>query len=111
MDKCINHPLKVAKGRCKSCHRPLCDDCKYVTSIGIFCSEECHLKAREFMDRVSPDLPPPRRRSFIQGKTVRGVIALAILLAILYAVMYFIYGATSVEEIIGVFRGYISALF
>ncbi len=63
------------------------------------------------MDRVSPDLPPPRRRSFIKGKTIRGVIALAILLALLYAVMYFIYGATSVDEIIGVFRSYINALF
>ena len=107
----MNHPLKVAKGRCKSCHRPLCDDCKYVTSIGIYCSEECHLKAKEFMNRVSPDLPPPRRRSFIKGKTIKGAIVLAILLALLYAVMSFIYGATSVGEIIGVFRGYINALF
>jgi len=111
MDKCINHPLKVAKGRCKSCHRPLCDDCKLVTSIGIFCSEECHFKAKEFMDRMSPDLPPPRRRSFIKGKTVKGVVTLAIVLAILYAVMNFIYGATSVEEIIDIFRGYINAFF
>ncbi len=63
------------------------------------------------MDRVSPDLPPPRRRSFIKGKTVKGVIALAILLAIFYAIMYFIYQATTVEDIISVFRGYISALF
>ena len=62
------------------------------------------------MDRVSPDLPPPRR-SFIKGKTVKGVIALAILLALLYAVMYFIYEATSVEEIIGIFRGYINTFF
>jgi hypothetical protein len=111
MDKCINHPLKVARGRCKSCHRPLCDDCKYVTSIGIFCGEECHLKAKEFMDRVSPDLPPPRRRSFIKGKTIKGIIVLAILLAILYAVMYFRYDATSVDDIISVFRGWMKAVF
>ena len=63
------------------------------------------------MGRVSPDLPPSRRRSFIKGKTVKGVILLAILVALLYAVMHFIYGATSVEEIIGVFRGYINAFF
>lgn len=63
------------------------------------------------MDRVSPDLPPPRRRSFIKGKTIKGIISLAVLLAVLYAVVYFIYGATSVGDIVGVFRNWISALF
>jgi len=65
MDKCKFHPNKIAHVRCKTCHIPLCDDCKMVTDIGIFCSEDCYVKAKEFQERVKPDAPVKKNPSII----------------------------------------------
>lgn len=57
MDYCKFHSNKVAHVRCKTCFIPLCDDCKVVTDIGVFCSEECQQKAKEFQEKVRPAAP------------------------------------------------------
>lgn len=64
MDYCKFHPNKVAHVRCKTCFTPLCEDCKVVTEIGVFCSEECLEKAKEFQNRVRPDTPRIKHPSF-----------------------------------------------
>lgn len=91
-ETCINHPTKVAVARCKTCHRPLCNECKLITDIGIFCSEQCHDRAKAFSERVE-SLPLPRRRTF--GRLfsfIKKLFFLAILVAIAYGVITFIYG-------------------
>jgi hypothetical protein len=64
MDYCKFHSNKVAHVRCKTCFIPLCDDCKVVTDIGVFCSEECHEKAKEFQNKVRPSAPRVKHPSF-----------------------------------------------
>lgn len=54
IDHCKFHPNAVAHVRCKTCGIPLCDECKMVSRIGVFCSEECHKKAKDFQERVQP---------------------------------------------------------
>ena len=81
MDYCKFHPDKVAHVRCKTCHIPLCDDCKMVTDIGIFCSEDCYNKAKEFQERVKPNIPPKKNPSalwLIPKIIILGIIVAAI---------------------------------
>ena len=66
MDYCKFHPNKVAHVRCKTCFIPLCDDCKVVTEIGVFCSEECLQKAKEFQETVRPAPPRIKRPSIFR---------------------------------------------
>lgn len=88
MDYCKFHPNKVAHVRCRTCHIPLCDDCKMVTDLGVFCSEECHEKAEEFQQTVRPDIPRIKRPS-IFWLLFKVIVVLAILVAIAVALDIF----------------------
>ena len=81
MDYCKFHPNKVAHVRCKSCHIPLCDDCKMVTDIGIFCSEDCYQKVKDFMERVRPEIPRKKYPSALW--LIPKVLGLLILVSII----------------------------
>ncbi len=81
MDYCKFHSNKVAHVRCKTCHIPLCDDCKIVTNIGIFCSEDCYQKAKEFQETVRPEIPRKKNPSAIW--LILKVIVLLILVGII----------------------------
>jgi len=63
MDYCKFHTNKVAHVRCKTCHIPLCDDCKVVTDLGVFCSEECFNKAKDFQKRAQTQSVPRTKKS------------------------------------------------
>jgi len=65
MDYCKFHSNKVAHVRCKTCFIPLCDDCKVVTDIGVFCSEDCYHKTKEFQTKVQPAAPRSKHPSLI----------------------------------------------
>jgi uncharacterized membrane protein YvbJ len=80
MDKCKFHPNRFAHVRCKTCFIPLCDECKIVTDIGVFCSEECQNKAKEFQDKSMAmiEQKPKPKKSII--KPVAGIIVIIILI-------------------------------
>lgn len=87
MDYCKFHPNKVARVRCKTCFVPLCDDCRVNTEIGVFCSEECFQKAKEFQDRVRPDSPRVKHPSFLR-LVIKIVAVVVLLLAIALGLDY-----------------------
>lgn len=81
-DKCKFHPNRVAHVRCKTCHIPLCDECKVVTNMGIFCSEECHKKAQEFQERVGLQNRKPKKTGS-PVKTLFGIIVIVVLIVLI----------------------------
>lgn len=80
MDKCKFHPNRFAHVRCKTCFIPLCDECKIVTNIGVFCSEECQSKAKEFQEKsmAMMDQKPKRKKSIV--KPIIGLIVIILLI-------------------------------
>jgi hypothetical protein len=70
----------MATGRCKCCNKPLCNDCKHVTDIGVFCSPECESKTRNFQSKVNE--PTVRyRKSVFTKRTLSGLVLFALILA------------------------------
>lgn len=108
METCYNHPNKIARVRCKTCHRPVCEECQLVTELGSFCSEACATKAKSFTERVSTVPPPPRRKGGFM-KFVKRLFLLGILLVILYVVV--IYRTGSFENFINQINSLIRMLF
>jgi hypothetical protein len=77
MATCANHPIKMATVRCKTCNKPLCNECKMITDDGIFCSEECHAKTKHFMEKTnSSGAVVEHRTKFITKRTVYSFIVL-----------------------------------
>jgi hypothetical protein len=91
MEICFNHPGKAARTRCKTCHRPICEECQKVTELGSFCSDACYEKARHFTERVSSIPPSPSRKGRFK-RFLKRIVILAILLAALYVVLSIYYG-------------------
>jgi hypothetical protein len=42
---CLKHQNREAVGRCKLCLKPVCEECKVISTIGMFCSAECRDKS------------------------------------------------------------------
>ena len=53
MAVCINHPMKDAVTRCKRCGKPICQDCKVMTELGVFCSQACYEATKSFEEKIS----------------------------------------------------------
>lgn len=104
--KCMNHPLKDAKTRCKRCNKPLCVDCMMQTEIGVFCSEECYHATGEFMRRV-PSTLPKRKTSIFQKLQIKKLIVLIIVLVILYFVLMKVTGESSIGGAISKVLGWL----
>ena len=88
MTTCKYHPTRLATSRCKRCGMPICNDCKMVSEIGVVCSQACLDAIKAFHERVK-EVPHPRKRSFLSGRTVKGLLAVVILFAIAYAIVCF----------------------
>jgi hypothetical protein len=99
MEKCYRHEDREATGRCKACKQPICNECKLVTDIGTFCSTACENRLRDFQARVSPDLPPPRRKIGL-GRMIKRAAFIAILVGIFLAVASLHYGGNPVTGLI-----------
>jgi hypothetical protein len=110
MDQCYIHPERVASGRCKSCRQPICDECKIVTDVGVFCSAACEERLRNFQARVSVDLPPPRRR-FSPGRFLKRLVLIAILLGVFFAIAGVYYHGNPVAGLLRDINGLIAVLF
>lgn len=109
METCINHPTILATGRCKACHRPLCDECKIEKDMGVFCSEDCYERTKQFVERAER-IPPPRP-SFFAGlmRRLKFLVTLVVVLIVIYGVITIVFG--SIEEFFDVIRGLISTVF
>jgi hypothetical protein len=93
MRTCVNHPIKEATAQCKACHKPLCDECKKITDTGIFCSDDCYERFKDFSKRAEA-LPMPKRNPF--ARLLNFLKKLAILIVILligYGLVNVIYGS------------------
>ena len=109
MRTCINHPIKEATTQCKACHKPLCDECKMLTDIGVFCSQECHDRFKDFTKKAEA-LPMPKRNIF--GRFIsfmKKVVILGVLLLVAYGLINMIYG--SPEGFWGSIRKLINIVF
>ena len=109
MEVCVNHPVKNATAKCKRCFKPLCDECKIVTDIGVFCSEQCQNLTKNFTERV--DQIPVPKRSLFGGlvSTIKKLIILAVVLVILYFIISLTFGST--EGFFGQIRKLINVMF
>lgn len=92
MDKCKNHPIRFAIGRCKRCHVPICAECKISTDDGIFCSGECVEQFRTFQGRMA-NYGPGRSR-FSLFAWIKYLIITAVLVAVIAGVLVFWLGTT-----------------
>lgn len=90
MNTCVNHPTRQATSRCKRCGKPICDDCKMVSEVGVVCSEQCLDAIKAFQERVGDDLPR-RRRNPVQT-ILKWVAILGVVIAVAYGVMCFMEG-------------------
>ena len=77
---CVTHPDTPSTGRCHSCHRPLCDQCKVESEDGIFCSNKCKVQFVNFRGKHGP----PKQENKLVA-TVKKLVILVIVLALCYA--------------------------
>lgn len=66
---------------------PLCNDCKVSAAEGIFCSEICLEKFRNFQSRVAT--MGGLRSGFSILGFLRSTIIAAVLIAVIYGILYF----------------------
>lgn len=109
MDKCKNHPIKFAAGRCKRCHIPICSECKIQVEEGIFCSEECVDQFRTFQSRMA-DFGPTRSK-FSLTAWIKYLITVAVLVGVIYGALAFWLGETDPGAIISALMKQINVLF
>jgi len=83
--KCGNHPTRDAFLKCNQCWKPLCRECAIKTPYGIFCSEECSAKGKEFKDKLNQNPVPAKK-----GWVIEKIIKLVVLLLILFGVYIYI---------------------
>lgn len=50
---CLNHQERVATHRCRSCSKPLCEQCVQTYPEGVYCSTDCYDKAAEASVRLA----------------------------------------------------------
>ncbi len=81
---CLRHQEREATGRCKSCLKPICDECTYTTPEGKYCSDECHQNAKasvEKMARLKADeaaLAAEQRRAMLVKLVVCAVLCVVL---------------------------------
>ena len=81
MATCANHPIKMATARCKTCNKPLCNECRRVTDTGIYCSEDCESKAVHFAAKVGSTPVVTHRTAFFTRRTAKAFVILVIVAA------------------------------
>lgn len=77
----------MATTRCKRCGRPLCNDCKIITDVGVVCSQQCLDAIKAFQERVKDDVPYRSRRRLLSKGTVKGLLAAIVLFAAAYGIL------------------------
>lgn len=50
---CLNHQERVATHRCRSCSKPLCQECVQTYPEGVYCTSDCYDKAAEASVRLA----------------------------------------------------------
>lgn len=84
---CLRHQERPATNRCKSCLKPICDECTYTTPEGKFCSDECHkndISSGERLARLKADeaaLAAEQRRAAI----IKAVVTLVVLAGLYFS--------------------------
>ena len=104
MDKCKNHPMKFAAGRCKRCHLPVCEECKMQVAEGIFCSEQCIDQFRNFQSRIANF--GGTRSGFSFFGMLKTLFLSAVIIGLIWGVFYWRFNASTPGEIWDVIRGW-----
>lgn len=90
MADCFFHTGRPAVTRCKQCGRPLCSECRKITSEGIFCSDRCAEAAKVYSERLQQI---EQQRASYRGSTrntIGKIIKIIIALVIIYIVYKFV---------------------
>jgi hypothetical protein len=105
---CLRHQERPATNRCKSCLKPICDECTYTTPEGKFCGDQCHqndISSAEKMARLKADeaaLAAEQRRAAI----IKTVVMLALIAGVYFGWPHFPASIrTPVEKLIRTVRG------
>jgi hypothetical protein len=70
---CLNHTDRPASQRCKSCLRPICEQCVVQAEDGIYCSNRCVQDTKKYSERMAAlgiEKPPPSLWDFLRGPVV-----------------------------------------
>ncbi|GAB4321124.1 MAG: hypothetical protein Kow0059_15670 [Candidatus Sumerlaeia bacterium] len=89
MPVCLNHPERIAYTRCKTCGKPLCEECMITNDLGDFCSEKCSEQAARFQRRF-PGGTPQRREGLFGALSRAFWNTLGVLLALALLVIFVI---------------------
>lgn len=90
---CMRHSSRVASGRCKQCHKPLCGECAMsYPEDGVFCSDKCHTMYDRFASRAK-SMPMYRGGLAIRLHNLLmsliGLVKLAVVLGVLVGLLLF----------------------
>lgn len=81
--KCFLHTARDAMIRCKQCGKPLCHECRKTTDIGVFCSDECYAKTKNFTTRAA-EYDKSKSNYWKIKALVKRLVILVILLGVIW---------------------------
>jgi len=87
MADCFFHTGRPAVTRCKQCGRPLCSECRRITSEGIFCSDKCAETAKVHSERLRQI---EQQRASYRG-SIQNIISRIIKIIIFLVILYIVY--------------------
>ncbi len=102
MATCVNHPVKAATARCKSCNAPLCNQCKVTTKWGIFCSDDCAERTKAFTEKLEGPNAGPRKKSMFDGLGAKIILLLIVLVCALAVYLVVFEGVRDLDDLRGV---------
>ena len=77
---CIRHTGRPAVGQCYLCHKPICEECRYVApAYGVFCSQECYDRYIAYHSRKQPVIRGSRLKSMVVGLVILAVLAAGVI--------------------------------
>ena len=86
MADCFFHTGRPAMTRCKQCGKPLCSDCRQVTTEGIFCGEKCAGMGKLHANRLQEIEEQKASRSGGGATAVMKVVRIVVILAVLFVI-------------------------
>jgi hypothetical protein len=110
MEKCRNHPLRFASGRCKRCHTPICNDCRIQVEEGIFCSDPCIEQFRSFQSRMS-GMGTTTRSSFSILGFLKSTVIAAVLIVVIVGVFYLRFGVDSWDKFVDLIKSWFKLMW
>ena len=86
--KCFFHTSRDALIRCKQCGKPLCHECRMNTDMGVFCSQECYEKTKNFTERAAQH-SQKKSSYWLISSIVRKLVGLIVVIGVIWGLWKF----------------------